>query len=235
MSMVRRCEQQFEFCDKIIVYSAAAQKSFRPFAYAAKTVVVNPGVNHRIFTPGPADRSDATFRICYVGRIEAPKGIHHLIEAWKRLALPNAELLLIGRVLPGMRGVETEGPAAHIRLAGILSPEEVARCCRQSDLFVFPSMNEGLSLALLEAMSCGLPVVACQGTGAEDCVTPGKEGLLIPGRNTDALAEAIVWCHGHRDQLPAMGRNARKRVEAEFTLAHYAERLMTLYRSVTNP
>jgi glycosyltransferase involved in cell wall biosynthesis len=230
-AVISRCQRQYEMCDRIIVYSSAARRSFDPFSYAGKTVVVMPGVDHHLFRPPAGVRRSGSFRVCYVGRIEAPKGIHHLLGAWKQLSLPGAELTLVGRVLPEMAYLETEGGAGGIRLAGILPAEGVARCCQESDLFVFPSVNEGLSLALLEGMSCGLPVVACRDSGAEDCVTPGKEGLLVPGRDPAALAEAILWCYRHRDELAAMGRAARLRVEAEFTLAHYWRRLVELYQS----
>jgi glycosyltransferase involved in cell wall biosynthesis len=232
-SLQRICERQYEMCDRIIVYSAAAKRSFEPFPYRGKTVVIHPGVDHRLYCPPPVPRTGGTFRVCYVGRIEAPKGLHHLVGAWKRLALPDAELVLAGRVsvMSEMAGLLTDAPRAGIRVAGILSPEGVRKCLQESELFVFPSVNEGLSLALLEAMACGLPVMACRDTGAEDCVAHGKEGLLVPGRNTEALAEAIRWCHGHRDEVAAMGRAARVRIESEFTFSHYEERLQELYRS----
>jgi glycosyltransferase involved in cell wall biosynthesis len=228
--LARGSEKQFERCDKIIVYSRAAAQSFGDFSYARKVVVVNPGVNHERFSANSSKPGSERFRVCYVGRIEVPKGIHHLVSVWKRLALPDAELTLIGQLMPEMMHLPAETAGTGIHFAGILNAEQIAGRLRESDLFVLPSMNEGLSIALLEAMSCGVPVVACQATGAEDCVTPGKEGLLIPGRNEDALADVLRWCHAHRDELRAMGRAARKRVESEFTAAQYADRVMALYK-----
>lgn len=227
-SAIRRCERQYEMCDRIIVYSGAAARSFQEFRYAGKTVVIRPGVDHVLFSPASSRTPGDVFRVCYVGRIEAPKGVQRLIEAWKRLAPADAELVLAGRVLPEMEYLLAEGPRMRIRLPGILRPEEVVRCYRESDLFVFPSVNEGLPLVVLEAMSCGLPVVACRGTGAEDCGT----ALLVPGRDAGALADAISWCYSHRIELQALGRAARERVEVEFTLRHYEDRLLELYRSV---
>ncbi len=232
---LRRHEGEFEMCDKIVVYSSAAWRSFQEFPYAHKAVVVRPGIDHQLFVPLPQGRRERTFRVCYVGRIEAAKGVHFLTRAWKRLALPDAELVLVGRVLHEMAGLESEGPSARIRLAGILTHEGVARLYQESDLFVFPSVNEGLSLALLEAMSTGLPAIASSDTGAQDCVTPGKNGLLVPGRNRDALADAILWCYQHRDELAAMGPAARITVEENFTLSHYARRMMELYKSIAKP
>jgi glycosyltransferase involved in cell wall biosynthesis len=235
LMQIRRHEREYEMCDKIIVYSSAAERSFRPFPYANKVVVVHPGVDHRLFVPSLSTRCERTFRVCYVGRVEAAKGLHYLVEAWKRLALHDAELVLAGRVLPEMARLSTKGLPAGIKLAGILPPEEVAKLHRESDIFAFPSMNEGLSLALLEAMSAGLPVIACNNTGAEDCVTAGKDGLLVAGRNVDAMASGILWCHDHPRELRAMGAAARMRIEEHFTIPHYHGRLLELYKSLTKP
>lgn len=229
LSAIRICEQQYEACDRIVAYSAAAARSFEAHAYGKKTVVVEPGVDHRMFTPDPAARRGGTFRVCYVGRIEAAKGVHHLVEAWRRWGPADGELVLAGRVLPEMAGLQTAGATARVELAGILPPEGVVRLLQSCDLFVFPSVNEGLPLAVLEAMSCGLPVVACRDTGAEDCVISGQEGLLVPGRDADALADAMRWCAGHREELAVIGAAARRRIEAEFTLEHYVRRLMDMY------
>jgi glycosyltransferase involved in cell wall biosynthesis len=230
--LVRRLVRQYEACDRIIIYSSAAKRSFEPFPYASKTVVVRPGVDHQLFAPAGVPRQTATFRVCYVGRIEAPKGLTYLLAAWNQLALPDAELLLVGRILNEMNALLKDCSSAKIRLLGILPREGVAACLQQSDLFVFPSMNEGMSLALLEAMSTGLAVIACQDTGAEDCITSGENGILVPGRNSDALADAILWCYQNRGALISMGRAARTRVEQEFTLSHYVDRLASLYESI---
>jgi glycosyltransferase involved in cell wall biosynthesis len=228
----RMLMRQYEVCDRIIVYSSAAQRSFEPFVYGTKSVVVRPGIDHQYFVPATAPRRQAKFRACYVGRIQAVKGLAYLLAAWKYLALPRAELLLVGRVLDEMNPLLQNCAKAQIKLTGILSADEVAATLQQSDLFIFPSMNEGLPLAVLQAMSAGLPVIACRGSGAEDCITPGENGIVVPGRNADALAEAILLCYRNRKELASMGRAARTRVEHEFTLSHYQDRLVRLYESV---
>ena len=103
---------------------------------------------------------------------------------------------------------------------------------RESDLFVFPSVNEGLAQVLLEAMSSGLPVVASDHSGADELVTEGRDGFIVPVRDVDRLAEAIVWCYQHRRETQAMGRAARAKMESQFTLEHYNQRQIALYRSL---
>lgn len=230
--LIRRAQHEYEICDKIVVLSSVARKSFDQFGYADKTVVVWPGVDHLFFSP-PVKRSPPTlFRVCCVGRIEAAKGIGYLLEAWKRLGLARAELLLVGEIQPEVKPLLQRYAGTNVNIAGWQSLDSVAECYRQSSIFVLPSVNEGLANVVLEAMACGLPVIATEKTGAPDCITDRKEGFVVPARNVDALSESILWCYQHPDETRAMGMAARARVEQEFTLSHYEERQIYLYRSL---
>jgi glycosyltransferase involved in cell wall biosynthesis len=231
MPIIHRAQREYEVCDRIQVLSSVARRSFERLGYAHKTVVIWPGVDHFFYRPSVEPRPPRLFRACYVGRVELAKGIGYLLEAWKRLALPNAELLLVGEIRPEINFLLRDSGGANVRLAGILPPEEVAKCYRESSLLVFPSVNEGFGLVLLEAMASGLPVAATDKSGAEDCITQGKDGFVVPARNVDALAETILWYFRHRDETLAMGRAARVKVEQQFTLSHYEERQIALYRS----
>jgi glycosyltransferase involved in cell wall biosynthesis len=122
---------------------------------------------------------------------------------------------------------------ASIRLLGALPSSEMAEWYRRSSLFVLPSPNEGFGMVLLEAMASGLPVIASDKSGAQDCVAEGRDGFVVAARNVDALAERILWCYQRRDETRAMGRAARMKIEQQFTLAHYAERQISLYRQVS--
>lgn len=231
--LIRRAQREYDLSDRIVVLSSAARRSFNQFGYAQKTVVVWPGVDHLFFTPRSDAEPKPLFRACYVGRVEVAKGVGYLLEAWKRLGLLQAELLLVGEVKPEMSSLLKSYSVANIRLAGVLPRPEVAERYRESSIFVLPSANEGLANVLLEAMASGLPVVATGKSGAQDSVTAGKDGLVVPARDADALAESILWCYEHRDDARAMGRAARMKIEQQFTLAHYAERQISLYRQLS--
>jgi glycosyltransferase involved in cell wall biosynthesis len=229
--LIQRLEREFVECDKIIVPSTTARRSFEEFPYAAKAVSVPPGVDHELFRPSTHSTS-RPFRVCYVGRVELAKGMGYLLQAWKRLALPNAQLVLIGEYRAEVNSLFQKYATPNVRVTNSLAPQEVAAWYRDSNVFVFPSVNEGFGMVLLEAMASGLPVIASEGTGAHDCVTHGKDGFLVPARDVDALAETLLWCYQHPNDAESIGKNARVKVEAQFTLDHYNRRITDLYRSI---
>ena len=229
--LLERMDREFAECDRIVVPSAVAQESFAEYGYGKKTVVVQTGVDGDYFSPDPALALPPVLRVCYVGRLEFAKGLGYLLEAWKRLGLRDAELVLVGEVKQQMKSLLMKYTDCGVRVTGALPAHEVARCYREANLFVHPSPNEGLAQVLLEAMASGLPVVAADKTGALECVTNGREGLVVPARDVDALAEAILWCYRHREESQEMGKAARRRMENQIKLEHYNERVVALYRA----
>ncbi|HEY6937396.1 MAG TPA: glycosyltransferase [Terriglobales bacterium] len=233
-TLIRRMEREYDLCNIIIVPSAVARRSFEEFGLAHKTEVVTPGVDHQFFCPASEPVISPVFRACFVGRIELSKGITYLLQAWKLLALPMAELVLAGPIQPDIKPFLKQYAGSNVTVTGSLSPREVVEQYHAANVFIHPSPNEGLGLVLLEAMACGVSVIATDRSGAEDCVTHGKDGLIIPARSVNELAEAIWWCYRHRQELPGMGKAARQKVEQRFTRAHYEERQIEVYRSLAN-
>jgi len=156
--------------------------------------------------------------------------VGYLLKAWKRLALSGAELVLIGKVRPDVGAMLKACADASIKLIDFIPPEQLLQHYRDSNVFVFPSVTEGFGLVLLEAMACGIPVVASDRSGGMDCIAEGKDGFIVPARDVDRLADVIMWCYQHRDDLPIMGRAARSKIESQFTLDHYYRRMIALYR-----
>lgn len=230
LMLLQRREKEFRRCDKIIVPSTVARESYVEFGYGDKTEVVLTGVDVDFFTPTVIEGDQQTFRACYVGRVELSKGVGYLLQAWKKLALPKAELVLAGVVNENMRPLLRDCENSGVVTTGYLLAHSLRNQYQKSDLFVFPSPNEGLAQVLLEAMACGLPVVATDRSGANDCMNNGKEGVIVPARNVDRLAEAILWCYEHRQQAREIGKAARARIDSQFTLEHYNQRVISLYR-----
>lgn len=229
--LMKRMEREFELADAILVPSQFARSSFVRAGYAERTIVVNAGVDHRFFTPPSKALPRNIFRVCFAGRVELPKGIPYLLQAWNKLGLAQAELVVIGGVAPEIHRFIKQWAIPNVRFLGLLPRSELAEWYRISHLFAFPSVNEGLARVLFEAMSSGLPVVATERSGAEDCITPGIEGNIVPARNVEALAEAILWHYKNPEASAAMGGAARSRIERQFMLPHYVERVIGVYRA----
>jgi glycosyltransferase involved in cell wall biosynthesis len=227
--LIRRMMREFEITDYIVLASEVARRSFEAQGYGRKAIVVHSGVDHRFFAPPALPPVRQPFRVCYVGRVEIAKGIPYLLQAWKRLALPNAELLLIGEITPEMNGIFKRFALDTVRCTGILSRAQVAEWLQRSHLMAFPSVNEGLARVILESMATGLPVVATDLSGAKDCITSGVDGTVVPARDVHALAEAILSHYNDPEKAAAMGRAARTKVEQNFTVEHYVERMIGVY------
>ena len=162
------------------------------------------------------------------------KGNLYLLEAWKRLKLKDAELLLMGEVRPEIRRVLGEYAGENVRMVGFVPPPAMAEELRQCSVFLFPSLHEGFGLVLLEAMASGVPVVASRNSGAPDCVTEGEDGFMVEARAVEELAARIEWCYRNREALEWMGRNARRKVEEKFTLQCYRARLVAFYERLVS-
>jgi starch synthase len=232
-ALIWRMEREFNRADFAIVPSAVAARSFEGPGAAAKPLVVHAGIDACFFRPPDSARDDKTFRVVYAGRVELAKGVAYLLQAWKKLALPGAELVMVGEVAPEMGPLIREFAMENVRFKGVLPAQRLADTYRTADVLAFPSVNEGLARVLLEAMASGLPVVATDSSGAEDCVTPGVDGTVVPARDSDALAAAIEWHFGNREAAREMGKAARAKIESDFTVAHYEERMIRTYRELT--
>ncbi len=214
---------EYDLADVILVPSLKSADTFLCAGISPEKLhYVGRGVD--IARYQPAEPPDI-FRVGFVGALIKRKGVHHLLATWKKLALKDAELILIGTVHEEMKPFLHELAMPNVRLAGFTS--SVQDELRQCAAFVFPSECEGFAKATLEAAACGLPLIATQESG--DAVVDGETGNVIPPNNVDALAAALGQLHKNRDQARAMGAAARQRVEQMFTWDHYRSRILHGY------
>jgi glycosyltransferase involved in cell wall biosynthesis len=175
----------------------------------------------------------------FVGRLAPEKGLDILIQAWSsvRRRYPRARLILIGKG-PEQAGLEnsarglglTLGPGQAIEFPGAAA--DVTAALREADLFVLPSREEGMSVALLEAMALGVPLVASAIPGNRRLIADFVEGRLVPPDDPDTLARVIIEQWDHFDQAAEMGRTARDRVEREFSIQAVARRHLALFYEI---
>jgi glycosyltransferase involved in cell wall biosynthesis len=168
-------------------------------------------------------RGSGLFRVLFVGQMVQRKGLEYLLKAWKKLQLPNAELVLAGR-----GRVDTKLLAAFecdFICMNDLSDRRLEELYDSSDLFCMPSLVEGFGLVYLEALAHGLPVIATPNTGAADLIQDGCEGFIVPIRNVDALAERLEWAYENRSALLEM-RAAARRLAEQYPWARFRRGIM---------
>jgi alpha-maltose-1-phosphate synthase len=211
--------REMELADLVLSPSTFVLNTIRQF-HPAKAVALAPyGVDLDYWHPNSAPRPEGPLRFLYVGQCSIRKGIPLLLDAWAAADLPDAQLDLVGgwhlaeHVLGRLpRGVVYRGPSAR---------EALRRHYQQADVFILPSYFEGFGLVILEAMACGLPVIASDATAGPDLFA-GEEGLVFPVGNRDRLVEALRSYAAQRDRLPQLQRAARTRAE-QFTWTRYRQ------------
>jgi glycosyltransferase involved in cell wall biosynthesis len=187
-------------------------------------------------TPRPAD---APVEILFLGRLGERKGVPELLEA---LADPRLRALRWHATLAGDGPVERYraavaalGLGGRVRLTGWIDEAEARRRLAAADLLVLPSRNEGLPMAILEAMSHGIPVVATPVGAIGDAVRDGENGLLVAPGDPEALATALVRLVGSAALRRALGIRGRDRFLADFSLEAHVARLRGIYAGVAAP
>ena len=228
----QRCHQ----ADAVVAISPAIAAELADAGYAPSKIVDLPNGVPIPDLPWAA-RPDwsGSPRAAFVGRLAPEKGLDLLIDAWPavRAQHPTARLTLIGE------GPERPALSAQVARLGLTdavdlpgaSPDPLA-WLRDSDLFVLPSREEGMSIALLEAMALGIPLVASSIPGNRRLVVDATHGCLFAPGDPPALARAILSQWAAFDHALVMAQAARRRVADDFSIAAVARRHLDLFRTL---
>ena len=207
---------------------------------AARIFDIPNGVDTHSLRPASKDERDSLRHglglprgplVVYAGRLAPEKGPDVLLDAWPQLARarPDAHLLLLGTgALAGALRARIAGvPAlAHVTLGGGVS--DVGPYLRAADAFVLPSRSEGLPVALLEAMACGLPCVATRVGGSIEVLEDGQSGELVASGDAPALARALERALQLGPGSP-QGTHAREVCLQRYSLDRVASAYLALY------
>jgi glycosyltransferase involved in cell wall biosynthesis len=220
--------EEYELADRILVLSEKAEETFLAAGVPKEKLFRHQrGVDVQRFRP--AERRPEKFRAVFVGALIERKGVHHLLRVWRRLALSNAELVLVGTVHPEIEPVLRECVDSTVVVRGFV--QDVSAEYRASAVHIFPSECEGSAKCTYEAAACGLPQITTREAG--DVVQHEVNGLLVPPNDPDALAAAIERLHGDRARCEQLGAAGRERVCAQFTWEHFRQRVLEAYAEVS--
>jgi glycosyltransferase involved in cell wall biosynthesis len=228
--------------DAVIAPSQACRQELLAAGFSAQRIhVIANGVDTSLFRPEPVLEPSTRLSfgegpaVVFTGRLIEAKGLLDLLEGWPSLLreVPDAHLVLVGS---GPLEAQLRQRAALPPLAGRVhltgEVPDVRSYLRAATAFVLPSWAEGLPNALLEAMAMGLPCVATDIGPIADATSDGEEALLVPVKAPQKLAGALATILTQPDLAARLGRAARKRAEAEFSLETVVDHLEALYREV---
>lgn len=219
--------REFELADHVFVNSQFCYDTFVDEGYPREKLVMIPrGFEVTKYQPRPKPKE--VFRVIFVGLLCVRKGLKYLLEAWSRLNLPKAELLLVGTLhdeLKPLMAPYLQRP--DVRHTGFV-PDPV-ELYNSGTVFVFPSVDEGSAKVTYEAMACGLPVIVTPNAGS--LARDGKDGFVVPIRSVEALMEKMLFFYEHREEAESMGAEARKFME-QYAWERYEQTLLDQYRSL---
>ena len=217
----------------VAVSGHVAEHARRLGAKPGGVSVIENAVDTDEFHPA-SRRPRRRVRAVFVGRLIENKGPQFLIAAAPAVLAgnPNVEFVFVGDgpLRPRLEEqAKRLGVEARMRFLGLRS--DVAEVLRDSDVFVRPSLTEGMSLTVLEAMACGLPVIVTPVGGTPEVVADAVNGCLVPAGNVSALSEALLRLCGDARLRRKLGRSGRALVERQYGWSRVIEANLRVYES----
>ncbi|MEX2139919.1 MAG: glycosyltransferase [Pirellulales bacterium] len=199
---------------------------------AERLHVIHNGIECDRFSPAYIDAGSRQFDAIMVARLSSEKDFPTLLQAvgLVRQKRPDFRLLIAGE---GPQRPQIEGLIARLHLEQNIellgNRSDVPSLLSQAQVFVLSTHTEGLSIALLEAMACGKPIVATAVGGNPEVVVDGETGFLVPHGAAETLASRLLWLSDHPEEARRMGGAGRRRVEQRFNIRRMVESYEDLY------
>lgn len=235
--------------DALISVSAALKEAANAIAPSKKQIkIIYNGCDQNSFARQPEQRSLMRSKLsiglkekvlAFVGNISEDKGVFELLRAFQSVLSKNncIRLLLAGSgdkkdISEFNLLISSLHLKPKVNWLGKLAHAEIASLMSSADIFVFPSHHEGLPNAVLEAMSCGLPIIATRIGGIPEAVEHNQSGLLVPAKDVSALANAIEFMVKNADSAKEMGERGREIIKNKFNWQANAENMLQVYREI---
>jgi glycosyltransferase involved in cell wall biosynthesis len=224
--------------DRVIVFSQLQRNYLMRLGVPQEKLAVIPnGVDVQKYSPGPSNlkfQFNAQRLFVYQGRISTEKNVEALLRAWKQSDLGNSsKLVIVGNGSLSASLMPFYGEEHGIIWLGFVADEERRiEILRAADVFILPSLLEGLSLSLLEAMACGVACVATDAGADGEVLEHGAGVILNTHRVTSQLHTLLPLFRDHLEWTTLLGQKARTRVLERYTLSRNITRLEKLYAEV---
>ena len=204
-----------------------------------RSVVINNGLPTMFNPTNEIRKSNDLTHLLSISNLKNTKGLNYNLKVLSQLKKEgytfHYSIVGEGEERGNLEALVTSYQLENeVSFLGLLKREEVLHQIQQSDIFTMPSWQEGFGMVYIEAMSQGLPIIACRGEGIEDVVTDGENGYLVKPKDHLELKERLAQLLKDADLRREIGENARDTVNRNFTLSKTVRRLRDLYQSVVN-
>lgn len=228
------------FTDVLICVSDGDRRKAQKYGLASeeKVMVIKNGIDFSKFDGLKADRleklniQDSRPVVGTVARLHRQKGLIYLLKAAKRISrvFPEVKFLIIGEG-PLRKKLERKSRRLGLgrRVWFMGERKDVPQLLSLVDVVVLPSLWEGLPYALIEASALAKPVVATDVEGTREIIEDGKTGILVPPKNGEILAQAVISLLHHKPYARQLGNRLKKEVLPRYTLARMVEETQNLY------
>jgi glycosyltransferase involved in cell wall biosynthesis len=219
-----RVEAELQLADLILVPSAFVRNQLVSVGVMPEKVAVEPyGVDPLLFKPGspPSRTRDRPLRCLCVGQVSHRKGVSAVLRAARRLG-DDVEVTLLG---PIVSPEVLRGRTGNVHIMRTRGQRDIAAAMKVADVLVVASLDDAYPLVTLEAMAAGLPVVVSSNSGTSEFIHDGRDGLLIPPGDSDALCGAL--CRLANAQMRSrLGSAARRKIEEHASWDDYGNRVI---------
>lgn len=226
----------FSVADHIICYTEMEKDEIVKMGIDSRKIsVIHNGVDTSLFVPRPQDRGGGKFQVLWVGRYVPGKDVKTLIEAFALLQKkkPDIHLVLVGEG-PEKSRIETlirkYNLESSVTLIDYIDNTDLPKIYNQSNLFVLPSLMEGVPRTILEAMACGVPVISTNLPHLAAIINGA--GICIPPKEPSALADAMSFVLENGSLAEGMGERGRALIMNGYSWEDTVQKTLDLYERV---
>jgi len=225
---------EYKISDYILVPSIYVKNSFLKEKFPEEKIkVINYGIDLREIKTNNYNQDK--FKIIYTGAIILRKGLQYLLLALKNLKLKDTELIIIGNVEKKIRKILsnlTKEVQIPIKFFNRLPKKLYYLMLANSSLYIFPSLEDGWAMTVLEAMASGLPIITTKNVGASEIIENGKEGFVVNIRDVNSIRDHILYFYENPSEVKRMGENARKKA-SQYSWEKFVNNLVKFYEEIS--
>lgn len=236
--IIEKEKQEYEIADYITVPTEFAKQTFIEKGISENKILKIPyGVDLNEFDKNlnfiNNENDNIKFRIIYTGSVSVRKGVIYLLKAFSELNLKNSELLIIGNIDNEIKPkIYKYLKIDNIKFLNSQRQADLYRYYKKSNVFITCSIEEGLSMVQLQAMSSGLPIICTKNSGGEEIIEDTVEGFILPIRDLQILKNKIKFLYENLNICKHMGVQAKKKVKNNFSWESYGKNVIQTYQNL---